>query len=146
MPPNNALHSDIRMRIGLILFAVCMPLGQAGAEADLGAHVWNHGSEDCAKSRAPAIEILQADHDSYILRQNKCVHFEAPFIYVLFGEHTVFVQDTGLPLIPASSRSMTPYRASSLGGAAARQQFSSLILIATAITPPVTRSFAGNPA
>ncbi len=57
--------------------------------------VWNHGSEDCRNSKDPAIEIFLFNEDTYILRQNKCVHFEAPFIYVLFGEHTVFVQDTG---------------------------------------------------
>src|SRR5262245_23547209 len=83
------------MRTSLLVLALCaLPLHTAAAQ-DVTTHVWNHGSEDCAKNRDPAIEIFQADPDSYILRQNKCVHFEAPFIYVLIGEHTVFVQDTG---------------------------------------------------
>jgi hydroxyacylglutathione hydrolase len=92
---------DIGMRISLIILAACLLPAQAGAAADLGTHVWNPGSEDCVRSRAPAIEIFQADADSYILRQNKCVHVEAPFIYVLFGEHTVFVQDTGATTDPS---------------------------------------------
>jgi hydroxyacylglutathione hydrolase len=56
---------------------------------------WNHGAADCSSNKDPALEVFALDADTYVLRQNKCVHFEAPFIYVLFGEHTVFVQDTG---------------------------------------------------
>ncbi len=56
---------------------------------------WISGSQNCAKNKDPAIEIFRYDKDSYILRQNKCVHYEAPFIYVLFGEKSVFVLDTG---------------------------------------------------
>ena len=61
----------------------------------LASHVWIHGSEDCSKNKDPAIEVFKFDEDTYILRQNKCVDYEAPFIYVLFGAHTVLVQDTG---------------------------------------------------
>src|SRR5215813_12535403 len=93
---------DISMRISLLVLALCTPPLLAAAAHDVATHVWNHGSEDCAKNRDPAIEIFQADPDSYILRQNKCVHFEAPFIYVLIGEHTVFVQDTGATSDPGS--------------------------------------------
>jgi hydroxyacylglutathione hydrolase len=88
------------MRISLIILAVCISLAHGVAASNLGTHIWNPGSEDCAKSRPQAIEIFQADADSYVLRQNKCVHIEAPFIYVLFGEHTVFVQDTGATTDP----------------------------------------------
>jgi glyoxylase-like metal-dependent hydrolase (beta-lactamase superfamily II) len=62
---------------------------------------WIHGSRDCAQNRDPPLEIFEFDADTYLLRQNKCVHFEAPFIYVLFGEHTVFIQDTGATEDPA---------------------------------------------
>src|SRR5688572_19687555 len=57
--------------------------------------VCNHGSKDSADNQDPAFELPRFDADSYTLRQNKCVDFEAPFIYVLFGQHTVFVLDTG---------------------------------------------------
>src|SRR5262245_8526354 len=73
----------------------------AGAAQDVATHAWIHGSEDCSKNRDPEIEVFQVDSDTYILRQNKCVHFEAPFIYVLIGEHTAFVQDTGATSDPS---------------------------------------------
>jgi len=56
---------------------------------------WIHGSKDCEANKDPLIEVLEYDADTFILRQNKCTNYEAPFIYVLFGKHTVFVQDTG---------------------------------------------------
>lgn len=78
------------------------PLTCAAVHADaLTDKRWIHGSPDCATNRDPPIEVFQFDADTYVLRQNKCVHFEAPFIYVLFGKHTVFIQDTGATEDPA---------------------------------------------
>ncbi len=56
---------------------------------------WIHGSTDCQSNTDPAIEVFRYDPSSYILRQNKCTNFEAPFIYVLFGGEKVLVLDTG---------------------------------------------------
>jgi len=76
--------------IALAVFAC-----QASVASTLSEKAWIHGSENCADNRDPPLEVFSFDASTYILRQNKCVHFEAPFIYVMFGEHTVFVQDTG---------------------------------------------------
>ncbi|TDJ46030.1 MAG: hypothetical protein E2O52_05585 [Gammaproteobacteria bacterium] len=56
---------------------------------------WIHGSADCKLNADPAIEVFRYDRSSYILRQNKCLGFEAPFIFVLLGEEKVLVLDTG---------------------------------------------------
>jgi glyoxylase-like metal-dependent hydrolase (beta-lactamase superfamily II) len=61
----------------------------------VAAKNWIHGSQNCAANQDPAIDVLAAGPGTYVLRQNKCIHVEAPFIYVFFGSHTVFVQDTG---------------------------------------------------
>jgi hydroxyacylglutathione hydrolase len=78
---------------------VCLVLAVAPAHADssgaLAEKVWIHGAQDCRRNTDPAIDIFKFDESTFVLRQNKCLHYEAPFIYVLFGEHTVFVQDTG---------------------------------------------------
>jgi hydroxyacylglutathione hydrolase len=91
----------IGLRTWLIVLAALVSPVHGAASSGVAEKVWNHGSADCAKNRDPAIEVYQFDADTYILRQNKCVHFEAPFIYVLFGSHTVFVQDTGATADPA---------------------------------------------
>lgn len=56
---------------------------------------WLHGSPDCESNNDPAIEVFQYDESSYILRQNKCLSYEAPFIYVLVGADKILVLDTG---------------------------------------------------
>lgn len=94
----NISSASVKMRLlvfGLCLYPIC------AYASDLASKAWNHGSEDCASNRDPAIEVYEVDAETYILRQNKCVHFEAPFIYVLFGKHTVFVQDTGATADPS---------------------------------------------
>lgn len=91
------------MKILPVAVALVLPVASAiaasASEADtmdrLNAARWIHGAERCEDDRDPPIDILRFDEASYILRQNECAHYEAPFIYVLFGEHTVFVQDTG---------------------------------------------------
>jgi glyoxylase-like metal-dependent hydrolase (beta-lactamase superfamily II) len=57
----------------------------------------NHGSQDCRNhtNSDPAIFKFKYDADTFILRENKCLNFEANFIYVLFGHDKVLLQDTG---------------------------------------------------
>lgn len=56
---------------------------------------WRHGATKCKSDASPALDILKVNETSYILRQNKCLTFEAPFIYVLVGRDKVLVLDTG---------------------------------------------------
>lgn len=56
---------------------------------------WMHGAADCESDTDPAIDVFRADRTSYILRQNKCLSYEAPFIYLLFGEDRTLLLDTG---------------------------------------------------
>lgn len=64
---------------------------------------WNHGSADCQVNDDPEFEVYRFDQSSYVLRQNKCSTYEAPFIYVLFGEKKVLVLDTGATEYSADS-------------------------------------------
>jgi len=81
------------------------------------AKQWIHGAADCTKNTDPAIEVFALNEHSYILRQNKCLHYEAPFIYVLFGQEKVFIQDTGatesaelFPLYDTINKLVTKYQ------------------------------------
>jgi hydroxyacylglutathione hydrolase len=88
------------MKMWLIALSLGMLLMAPSFAAELEQKVWHHGSEDCTANQDPAIEVFRFDAATYVLRQNKCVHFEAPFIYVLFGAHTVLVHDTGATADP----------------------------------------------
>ena len=56
---------------------------------------WTSGSENCTIKPPPALEVFRFDQTTFVLRQSKCLSYEAPFIYVLFGTNTVLVLDTG---------------------------------------------------
>jgi hydroxyacylglutathione hydrolase len=56
---------------------------------------WLHGAQDCQTNTDPPIQIHRYNEHTYILRQNKCINYEAPFLYLLFGGEKVFLQDTG---------------------------------------------------
>lgn len=63
--------------------------------SDLATAQWLHGADNCKNDKNPLIQVMQADASSYVLRQNKCTTFEAPFIYVLVGSEKILVVDTG---------------------------------------------------
>lgn len=83
------------MKKALLVVASFVVASHSGASGSIGEKAWIHGSPHCDRNKDPAIEVYRHDADTYILRQNKCVNFEAPFIYVLFGDRTVLVLDTG---------------------------------------------------
>lgn len=61
---------------------------------------WPNGS-DCA-NEAP-IFVWKYSEDTYILRQSLCTSFEGPFLYLLFGQDKVLLEDTGDGGIPVQA-------------------------------------------
>jgi hypothetical protein len=58
---------------------------------------WING-ENCATE--PKIQVHAYDANTYILRQSMCTDFEGPFIYLLFGQDKVLMEDTGASANP----------------------------------------------
>ncbi|MFI6407460.1 MBL fold metallo-hydrolase [Streptomyces sp. NPDC050548] len=56
---------------------------------------WIHGSPSAKHNTDPDIQVHAYDEHSYVLRQNKAVHYEAPFLYLLFGNERAVLVDTG---------------------------------------------------
>ena len=56
---------------------------------------WIHGSNPCSSNTDAAFQVHAFAEDTFIIRENKCINYEAPFIYLLFGNDAVFMQDTG---------------------------------------------------
>jgi glyoxylase-like metal-dependent hydrolase (beta-lactamase superfamily II) len=56
---------------------------------------WMHGAPRKRAATEPPIQIHRHDAHSYILRQSKTQSFEAPFIYLLFGNDRAMLLDTG---------------------------------------------------
>jgi glyoxylase-like metal-dependent hydrolase (beta-lactamase superfamily II) len=61
---------------------------------------WIHGSEAAKYNTDPDIQVHACDEDTYILRQNKAVHYEAPFMFLLFGASKALLLDTGATASP----------------------------------------------
>src|SRR5215469_13188010 len=56
---------------------------------------WIHGSPSAKHNTDPDIQIHRYDEHTVILRQNKAINYEAPFLYLLFGEEKALLIDTG---------------------------------------------------
>jgi hypothetical protein len=61
---------------------------------------WIHGSESAKHNTDPDIQVHVYDEHTYILRQNMAVHFEAPFMFLLFGRSRALLLDTGATANP----------------------------------------------
>lgn len=56
---------------------------------------WHSGTPSRTGEAAAPIQVHRAAPNTVILRQNIAGNFEAPFLYLLFGEHRSFLLDTG---------------------------------------------------
>ena len=74
--------------------------GDGAAEVSLDV-AWIHGSQAAKYNTDPDIQVHACDEHTYILRQNKAVHYEAPFMFLLFGASRALLLDTGATANPA---------------------------------------------
>ncbi|QMV18877.1 MBL fold metallo-hydrolase [Granulicella sp. 5B5] len=83
----------------------CLPLHRKGevvhtytCEGPAAGNIpfrWIYGSSIAAKNRDPRVQVMQYNEDTYLMRENVCVHWEAPFTYLLFGNRGALLIDTG---------------------------------------------------
>jgi hydroxyacylglutathione hydrolase len=79
------------------LLTACSILSPAHSElvpGTMNVH-WNEGSKDCVKNSQPPIQVHRYNADTFILRENLCATYEAPFIYLLIGKTKALLIDTG---------------------------------------------------
>jgi glyoxylase-like metal-dependent hydrolase (beta-lactamase superfamily II) len=82
----------------LILIPVAAPFSPVTPAAPAAIFpTWING-ENCATE--PKIQVHAYDANTYILRQSMCTDFEGPFIYLLFGQDKVLMEDTGASANP----------------------------------------------
>lgn len=63
--------------------------------ANLNKTAWIHGTENCKENTDPPIHVIQVNYNTWILRQNKCIHYEAPFMFLFLGNKKALLMDTG---------------------------------------------------
>jgi len=62
---------------------------------------WIHGTPARRRAADPPIQVHHYDEHSIILRESKSVSYEAPFVYLLFGNDRALLLDTGATVDPA---------------------------------------------
>jgi len=61
---------------------------------------WIHGSPSAKHNTDPDLQVHWYDQHTVLLRQNKAINYEAPFLYVLFGNREAVLIDTGATAAP----------------------------------------------
>jgi hydroxyacylglutathione hydrolase len=56
---------------------------------------WNEGAKNCKANLQPPLEVHAYNSQTFILRENLCSTFEAPFVYLLIGSTKALLIDTG---------------------------------------------------
>jgi hydroxyacylglutathione hydrolase len=106
---------------GTLLFCALTSSPAQIAPGSMDVH-WNEGASDCTKVAYPPLQVHSYNAQTFILRQNLCATFEAPFLYLLVGTSRALLIDTGdvsdpqkmplaktvLDLLPASGSGKLP--------------------------------------
>lgn len=79
---------------GLIDFVSAAP---AAGSLDV---TWIHGTPSRRGAREPRIQVHHYDEHTAILRQSKSVSYEAPFLYLMFGNSRALLLDSGATADP----------------------------------------------
>jgi len=69
--------------------------GYQRGKVDLNKVTWIHGAADCKQSTDPAIQVVQYNSNTWILRESKCVNYEGPFMFLFMGSHKALLMDAG---------------------------------------------------
>lgn len=77
----------------LVILCSCEP--RTEEFIDLNAQNWIHGSSNCEDNTDPSIQVVKYNSDTWILRQNKCTNYEAPFMFLFIGDEKALLMDTG---------------------------------------------------
>ncbi|MEV6028251.1 MBL fold metallo-hydrolase [Streptomyces sp. NPDC052036] len=56
---------------------------------------WIHGSPSAKHNSDPDIQVHGYDEHTFVLRQNMAINYEAPFLFLLFGNDQAVLIDTG---------------------------------------------------
>jgi hydroxyacylglutathione hydrolase len=76
-----------------------VPDSPAPVSGDLAVR-WHAGWPSAKHDPAPEIQVHHYTENTVLLRQNKSVHYEAPFLFLLFGADRALLLDTGATAEP----------------------------------------------
>jgi glyoxylase-like metal-dependent hydrolase (beta-lactamase superfamily II) len=86
-----------------VLAVVAEEAGRASTDVDFGGGPvhgglparWIHGAPPGVRCQDPPLQVHRFDEHTFVLRQSKALTYEAPFLYLLFGNDRALLLDTG---------------------------------------------------
>ena len=87
----------------LSLRAIAAESDRAGLQPGTLAEPWLTGGPNCVA--VPDWQVHEYNEDFYILRESGCINPEKPFLYLIFGENKVLLEDTGVASAADRARS-----------------------------------------
>ena len=100
MHPDRSTATNRRIRpvpylmVGALLLLAVPPTRCELVPGSLNVH-WDEGAQDCGKNPQPPLQVHAFNPQTFILRENLCATFEAPFMYLLMGSKKAVLIDTG---------------------------------------------------
>ena len=88
---------------GLILILVFATAAAAQTPLDPGVlpKSWMTGGPKCMEM--PAWQVHEYNPNFFILRESGCIHYEKPFLYLIFGKDKALLEDTGAGQVDTAS-------------------------------------------
>jgi len=86
----------MRILIATLSLCVCLQASEpdgAGLKPGTLPAKWMTGGPNCLA--IPDWQVHEYNEDFYILRESGCIHYEKPFLYLIFGEDKALLEDTG---------------------------------------------------
>jgi hydroxyacylglutathione hydrolase len=92
--PRLCLRLTLFVLLTLAVLLTSPPVWSQLVPGTIDVH-WNEGSPNCANDPQPPLQVHRYNTRTFILRENLCTTFEAPFIYLLIGSSKALLIDTG---------------------------------------------------
>ena len=77
----------------MVLTFACKPFHNSSA--NLNKISWIHGNDNCREDTNAPIQVVRYNYNTFILRQNKCINYEGPFLFLFLGNKKALLMDTG---------------------------------------------------
>jgi glyoxylase-like metal-dependent hydrolase (beta-lactamase superfamily II) len=88
------MQSSLRALLTLAILLACPAVRSQPLPGSMDVH-WNEGAQDCSTNKQPPLQVHGYNARTFILRENPCTTFEAPFMYLLLGTSKALLIDTG---------------------------------------------------
>lgn len=94
VPRRIAEASILKILLILCIVVTSLPARSQLTAGPMNVH-WDEGTADCSRAVQPPLQVHAYNARTFIIRENLCATFEAPFMYLLVGSGKALLIGTG---------------------------------------------------